>query len=246
MKTSSKLSLALAVVMLCQPGAANAVSVSWGSWVPANLIDSQGNSLDGSYQFEIGTFTAGFTPDANNMADWSTNFTVFDRTYAANGGPSDPNGDWDVSVPLFTGISEIDAGGHSLSPDANPSSVFTPGDQIYLWVYNQKTLTPGAEWALVTRAPSGGSGNPNEWIIPDPANPDPFHTQQLALTDELNPANQADTAIFGGVNNVQGPGEYNTGSTPSTFHLQTHVVPEPAAGLLIGALGLASVLRRKR
>ena len=74
----------------------------------------------------------------------------------------------------------------------------------------------------------------DDWIIPDPSNSNSYTWQ---LTD-------ANSAIIGGANGVQGPGTYST--TPGVFSLQTAVVPEPGSALLLLAAAAAHLTRRAR
>jgi hypothetical protein len=74
----------------------------------------------------------------------------------------------------------------------------------------------------------------NDWVIPDPLDGNSYGWQ---LTD-------ANSAIIGGANNVQGPGTYST--TPGAFSLQTAVVPEPGSAFLLLAAAAAHLTRRAR
>ena len=82
-------------------------------------------------------------------------------------------------------------------------------------------------------SPVGDSAD--DWIIPDPA--DTSSSFNWQLTD-------ANSAIIGGANGVQGPGGYST--TPGVFSLQTAVVPEPGSALLLLAAAAAHLTRRAR
>ncbi len=217
-----------------------AVGISWYSNVPSTFYSSDGSSLDDSYFFEIGTFNAGFTPDLNNIASWQANWNVFDRTYAPypNNAPpenqtSDNNGIWDPNGGFFGGFSSLQSNNTSDSTDADPAHIFTTGSQFYLWVYNGKDIVPGNEWALVTRTTQ--KGDVNDWIMPDPST---VADTQLYLQD-------SDTALFGGVNGVQGAGDYDTVTAPAAFNLQTHAVPEPSS-LLLTAIAAIGLQRRRR
>ena len=192
------------------------------------MFDSLGSSLDDSFSFELGTFDTGFTPTAGNLSDWGANWNVLDRVTApaASG--------WDSGASIFSGNMTFDGSLVSLSSAADPSYSFITGSQIYLWAYNSQTLAPGNEWALVTR--TGDVDFPTEaWSIPDAA-----ETINTSLT-----LTAADTVVYGGVNNVQGAGSYDTGAAPSSFALQTHAIPEPSSALLL-SVGLLLAVRRKR
>lgn len=228
MKSSShfKRLAAIVLAMACLHGGASASTIFWGSEFNDLLFDSNGQALDTTYSFEIGTFGA-FVPTYANIDQWAANWKVFDRAF-----DPDANG-WNAVDQFFVGTVDHNSLGGSDSPDANPADVFIQGERIYLWAYNSKDIVPTSEWALVTDAVLAGNVA-NQWVIPDPADP-PGTSYELRLLD-------ADTAIVGGVNNVQGDGEFN--ATPGTFSLQTAVVPEPGSALLLFAAAFSFATRR--
>jgi hypothetical protein len=170
------------------------------------------------------------------MSEWESRWIVFDK--ASNGSG------WDPANREINASADHTSASGSNSPDANPASVFTQGATAYLWVYNTKSFLVGSEWALLCDSDKGANvyGNsviPSEryvaWQFPDPnlQSGESYDWQTRDL----------DTAIFGGVNNVQGAGIYSV--NPGTFTIQTHVVPEPGSALLLLAAG-AGFLRRRR
>lgn len=228
-KTSQLKRLALtALAMACLHSGASASTIFWGSEYGVDVLnDSYGNPLDTTYSFEIGTFGS-FVPTYANVSEWAANWKVFDRAY-------DPDGNgWNAADQFFTGTVEFNTSGGSESPDANPSDVFIQGEKIYLWVYNSKTIDSNTEWALITDSVLTGNVS-SQWVIPDPLAPSSDPSPDLKLVD-------ADEAIIGGVNNVQGPGTFN--ATPPAFTIQTAVVPEPGSALLILAAAVAFQARR--
>lgn len=207
-------------------GSGRASTIFWDSAFNDRLFDSQGNSLDDSFSFELGSF-GGFVPTFENMHQWAANWKVFDRAFAP-----DAEG-WNSVDQFFTGTVVHDSLGHSSSPDAIPTDVFAQGETAYLWVFNSKAIQPSSEWALLLDASSAGN-LANIWAFPDPADPPgTSYTWQLA---------DADTAIIGGVHNVQGAGGYS--ANPGLFSLQTAVVPEPGTALLVALSGLVFIMRR--
>lgn len=219
--------LFLAVLLMVIP--ASASTIFWGSQFNDLLFDSQGNTLDASYSFEIGSFGA-FLPTSENLGDWAANWKVFDRAF-----DPDANG-WNVDEQFFTGTVVHNALGGSDSPDADPGDLFPQGEQIYFWVYNSKDpFAFGAEWALVTDNNAVGNSG-SAWAFPDPLDP-PETSYDIQLAD-------ADTAVFGGVNGAQGAGIF--GADPGAFSLQTAAVPEPGGWLLLGIAACWPLLRRTR
>lgn len=223
----------LALAWMC--GSASASTVFWYSVFNDLLYDSNGQPLDGTYSFEIGTFGS-FTPTYQNVDQWEANWKVFDRTFDPT--PLDPNdGDpegWNVLDQFFTATVNHDTFGHSDSPDANPADVFAMDEQVYLWAFNSKSIVPTSEWALVTDFDTL-SNSASPWLIPDPSDTLGSFDWQLA---------DADAAIIGGVNGIQSDGGFNV--TPSLFSLQTAVVPEPGSVILLLAAAAAHVIRRAR
>jgi hypothetical protein len=229
MKTTSYLPrlLCLALALAWTPGA-QASTVFWGSVFNDNLFDSAGNTLDATYSFEIGTFTGGFTPTYQNVDQWEANWHVIDRAF-----DPDSNG-WNSIDQFFVGTVGFNTDGTSDSPDANPADVFSQGNVVYLWTYNSKSIVPGSEWALVTDGVTGGDTG-DDWNIPDPLDTGGSYNWQLS---------DANGAVIGGANGVQGPGTYS--ATPGVFSLQTAVVPEPGSAFLLLAAAAAHLARRAR
>ncbi len=219
--------LCLALALAWTSGT-HASTIFWGSQFNDLLFDSNGQPLDTTYSFEIGSFGS-FVPTYQNVDQWVANWKVFDRAF-----DPDANG-WNATEQFFVGTVDHNALGGSDSPDANPADVFAQGEKAYLWVYNSKTIVPTSEWALL--ADSSIVGNlGNSWVFPDPADP-PGTSYDWQLGD-------ADEAIIGGANSIQGAGEFVV--DPGTFSLQTHVVPEPGSTFLLFAAAAAHLIRRTR
>ena len=232
MKTSSYLPrlLCLALALAWTQGALASTiinTVFWGSLYNDNLYNSSGQTLDSSYSFEIGTFNAGFTPTYQNVNQWDANWHVIALAYTP-----DSNG-WNASAQFFDGTAYFDTNNISATTGADPTYAFTTGDTAYLWAYNSKTIVPSSEWALVTYgASAANTGDP--WVIPN-----------IATSGSYNwNLGDASTAIIGGANGVQGPGDYS--ANPGVFSLQTAVVPEPGSAFLLLAAAAAHLTRRMR
>lgn len=225
--TKPALALVAALACLCAP--VRASTVFWDSAFNDLLFDSNGNPLDTSFSFEIGTFGS-FVPTYGNVDQWAANWKVMDRAY-----DPDVNG-WNATEQFFVGTVDHQIDGTSSSLDANPGDIFAQDEIVYLWVYNSKSIVPSSEWALVTDGTSvGDSLDGADWVIPDPADTGGSYNWHLS---------DANTAVIGGANDDRGPGAYN--ATPLDFSLQTAVVPEPGSAFLLFAAAAAHLIRRAR
>jgi hypothetical protein len=230
--------LAASLAFLSAGSARADFTIDWGSDPFGTLLKSDGNSLfTPTYHSQFGSFTAGFTPTASNLDQWEANWNSGQTLDVASGGGNGIS----LENAYITGTFALN---NSNVANTN-GNLFAGGSQMYMWVYdNNTTYQPGLEWALIT--------NP-DWVVPAPTtNP----TNAVWRSTDPNTV-----AVFGGVNNVQGGGDFTSpnlpaaanvdDSDPATFEIQTHTinaspVPEPGSAMLIGSVGLMSLLRRRR
>jgi hypothetical protein len=208
-------------------------SIDWGSSVMDQIFDAQGNYLSADYSFEMGVFADNFVPSAQNLALWESKWKPIEK--AAYNAPM--RYVTENSILTASGsdlIWQRDAVGDEGGPLTNPN-LFKPGDQVYVWAFNNKSVTVTSQWALIT---GDGVTNDTNWTL------------SLAMGDALAVTrnwrfSNADTAIVGGLNNLREPGNYS--ATPGTFTLQTTLIaiPEPTSTLLLAA-ALSPLLRRRR
>lgn len=212
--------LLLTALVLASP-AAKGSGVGWGNspFDPLSLYNSTGGLLDDSYVFELGTFGS-FVPLISNLDQWEANWKLLDMATAP-----DTSG-WNSGAQYFTSSFTFETDG--TVQGLTGSSIFTAGEQAYLWVRS------GDEWALVTDNTVGTTSD-HIWQLPNPAD-----SLGQPLTWNLNTAT---TAVIGGVNATQSAGDY-TVDPGSSMRLQTHVVPEPGSALLILVAGCLARLRR--
>jgi hypothetical protein len=223
LKTLSAI-FALATASVCSLKGA---TMHWGTLPNDVLLDSAGNALTADFVFELGTFAGGFVPTDSNVFEWEANWMVFDAAVVGTG--------WNPAGQEVVRSANHTAGGGSDSIFADPGDVFDQGAVAYLWVYNTKDLSGTLpEWALLEDVDNG----PNlfaSWEFPDPS-------EQSGESYDLQ-TRDLDSPILGGVNSVRGAGLFAL--EPPVFTIQTAVVPEPGAGLLL-AVGALWTLRRHR
>jgi len=221
MKT--RVSLLLFAALLLASPAAKGSGVGWSNspFDSLSLYDSTGALLDDTFVFELGTFGS-FVPLTSNIDLWAANWKLLDSAQAP-----DTSG-WNSAAQYFTSSFTFETDG--TVQGLTGSSIFTTGEQAYLWVRS------GDEWALVTDN-TAGVGPDNIWQLPNPAD-----SLGQPLTWNLN---SATTAVIGGVNGIQGGGDYSV-NPGSSMRLQTHVVPEPGTALLILVAGCLARLRRSK
>jgi hypothetical protein len=228
-------SVLFVLLIIAHPSLAS--TINWFSDVNSTLVTSSHVELGTRFSFEIGSFELGFVPTFHNTNQWADKWMVFDRAFdptPENEADGDPRG-WNTNENFFVGAAEHLMTGASDSASTGSGNVFTQGMVAYLWVYNSKSIVPSSEWALVTdNSAMGDTGN--DWIFPDPFDP-PGTSYEWKLGD-------ADLAVVGAVNGNRGEGTFTV--HPGTYHIQTHVVPEPSSLLLVALVLVGGAVRRKR
>jgi len=114
--------IAFAALLSSPP--AGAEHVSWFSEAGKTNVDSTGALMDGAYQFELGAFSAGFTPTALNLSQWRAHWVVADNA-------------------VYSASNKLFAGGFQLMDNAAPFTVGAKG-----WVFGYRDTSTGSEWIL--------------------------------------------------------------------------------------------------
>ena len=214
------LTMLVAALFVVAGNRSQSQTLDWGSEVFSDLVDSQEQTLDNTFIFEIGAFNDGFIPDEANVGSWASNWRVFDRAVY-----NQSNGYFASTVHMR------DDGTSDFNP---PGGLSFEGLSAYLWIRNGDNPVPGAEW-LLTRA--------SNWVFPTatPGCCDNELDLQWSVSD-LDTLGE--TPGWGGYGNVVGPGVF---TSTGGHTLQTYTfVPEPSSLLMaVSALGLTALRRRR-
>lgn len=226
--------LILFLLILILGGQARSQTFNWGSEAFSDLADSKGDVLDDTFIFELGAFTGGFIPGADNVMDWKNNWQAFDKAdYNGIETPTD-----DGIYGYFTSSASMTDDGLSDSSDMSPASISFEGLSAYVWIRNSDDPSTSTEWLLARNSawtfPSAipgccDNGTPLEWS-----------TSDLTMSD---------IPVWGTQEGVVGDGIITDNSV---FTLQTAtfddpmLVPEPSVFLLKALAAALFVLRRRR
>ena len=234
----------LSVALLCGTAPAALAQIqlelSWGSsFVEEKMILSDGTSLDPSQLIiELGSFDNSFIPQWNNMADWLTEWRVFDAVTDTDPGiaTTDPdpqdfftNVNGGSETVRFAGEGHLLADGTGTSEDAmaqNPFYTWSPEEEGYIFIRTSDDFVETSQWLLFRSAvDSDGAGLGDAvWEFPPVSGGQPQITLEWFLS-------QADDAIVGaihggsGVGGDTGVGTFTDSSTD--FVLRLHNIPEP-------------------
>lgn len=132
----------ITLMFLLGATSARSQTLNWASLTGSDIVDSKGAVLDpNTYVFELGAFTAGFTPVESNISHWdsASNWHVF-STAAYSGNSLDG---W-----VFTGTQNLQ--------DVPAYTSLFQGLEAYIFVRN----TTDTEYFLARPAASGS------WLFP--------------------------------------------------------------------------------
>ncbi|WOO40735.1 hypothetical protein [Rubellicoccus peritrichatus] len=191
--------------------------VNWGTGLVIDEIvqsDGETEATPSDFTFQLGTFGS-FVPTENNIEDWAANWKVLDEISASDADSSDRFFDFSDTNGAFVGSDTLNADQTSASLDSNGTDIFNAGEQAYVWVFDNQNITETSEWALYTQALAGPCDNclDGPWQIPD------------ADSTTITPSwfiSEADTAVFGRINDSAVVGAGIADDTPSSLHIQTH------------------------
>lgn len=133
---------------------ARSQTLNWASETESSIVDSEGEALNNTFLFELGTFEEDFVPDETNVSQWLDNWRVFDTAEYAY----DSVNDWSY----FTGTENVQQA-------ANYTSMFQ-GLKGYIWIYNPEHteyfLASASTWTFPTLEPGCcANGEGPTWSI---------------------------------------------------------------------------------
>lgn len=250
----------VALLCLAVTPARAASTINWGTPYDSVLLDSKGNFLDPAlYQFELGAFVSGFTPQQSNLLDWRANWRVFDvGSFSIFDDQFNVISDSSIaSYGYITGTAEINSNGTSASQKSGVSSEFDfRGLDAFVWGYNQTSYSDGLEWVLLRSS---------QWTFPGGGEVDPDNCCPLTLPLDWSSTDlryegfnhvSTDVAAFGSHTGPDAnglgersfiPGQSGEGGALeiNAYEFQTFTIPEPATAV-VGLLLAAGILRRQR
>lgn len=118
----------LIVSLLVLAGSARGKTINWYSQIPKTNLTSTGGKMDGSEQFQLGVFTGGFVPTADNITQWAAHWSCA-QTATYNPGTN-----------VFDGILTV-------TSNAGP---FSKGAKAYVW--QRSSCASKDEWMLYRKS----------------------------------------------------------------------------------------------
>ena len=241
MNANKHLFAVTAIVILLMPMELRGITIHWGGAVADFFANSDGSRLEASevrdFSFELGTFNDGFTPTLFNAANWSANWNPLDI------------GIYNPDNGYLTGSVGLNADpvpeGSIIDGNSTNTASFFFGKEASVWVYNQQTPSPTAEWSLLSN-PSGGGDPSVAWTFPETSELDPRKVTHYRFSDP------GMTSDFGAENvggRSEGDGDF-TAIPGQPYTVQTFTfpdqdpIPEPSSALLV-LFGSAALLCRR-
>lgn len=119
-----------------------AETINWYNTPNKINLTSSGQNMDAGFQFQLGVFTAGFTPTVGNINLWAANWTSAQQAaYNPATGSTSFNGNYTVT---------------------GNSAPFTVGVKAYIW--GRSSTSTKDEWILFRKSDW-------TWPVPNPMNP---------------------------------------------------------------------------
>ena len=122
------------------PVMGHAATINFGSQVPSTGKYSNGTDwlVDGSFDFEVGVFSTGFTPTSLNVSQWLANWSLANMVATGTTTWIDDGGDTSFS------------GNGDYTTNAGAWAI---GSNVYLWGFNSR-VNGANEWILLQNSSS--------------------------------------------------------------------------------------------
>ncbi|MFT4637760.1 MAG: hypothetical protein ACI8T1_001070 [Verrucomicrobiales bacterium] len=210
------------------PGIAQADrNINFQSTFEAANTKSDGSAMDGSFEFEFGSF-GDFQPTPESASTWSNHWTP---TPNSNTSPiSGSRVQYSTADVPFGGPANAFQGFVTLNTN---DGGFEAGKQGYFWGFDDQSLSDTSEWVLLTN---------DAWKFPAIA------VGEVELVDlNWKTRDPGTRTIVGAVNPDFDPDAAGAQAPhmSSVLAAQTAQVPEPEV-IVLGWLGLALFMRRRR
>lgn len=127
--------------LLFTPLMASAQTINWGNAIGDENSDSSGRAWDAGWTIQIGYFRDGFEPDRLNFSEWTRKWSTLDTA-------------------------EYNAKFRYFSSSFTATRPGFEGAQVYIWIFNSKTIDPKSEWILLTDDDGAGF---DDWMMPSSA-----------------------------------------------------------------------------
>ncbi len=132
-------------------------TLNWASLTGSTIVDHQGDALNNTFLFQLGSFDVGFVPTQANIGQWTAKWHTFD-TAAYSYDATSQTSYFTSTVPNIQDVPAY-------------SSMFE-GLQAYIWVQNSsKTeyfLAGASNWTFPVQDPTCcPNGTPTSWSVSD-------------------------------------------------------------------------------
>ncbi len=146
--------LAAALVLTSMAASPGSATIGFSSTIGATNVRGDGAPMGSEFTFEIGTFTDGFEPSADNTADWLAHWAPLSDAAA------DPIPESAVAYesrelppPFPAGTTAAGFSGEVVFDHNEPP--FQAMGAVFIWGYDNRTEAGAGEWILVTSSTWG-------------------------------------------------------------------------------------------
>jgi hypothetical protein len=155
------------LILVLGAGMAHSQTLDWASLTQSTIVDSQGDPLDNTFIFELGSFDTGFTPSESNHGDWAANWRVFDTADYSY----DP-----INLGYFTGTQNVQ--------DVPDYVNMFQGLQAYIWIHDatntESFLASATTWTFPALDPDCcPNGEVTQWSVSNLGTDAPVWGSQL-------------------------------------------------------------------